>query len=61
MSDVEYTRRLQRRIEEGLRELDTPRARYQAQLDRFWQNKLDEAAEHRKMMRELNPTGLKIW
>jgi hypothetical protein len=33
----------------------------QAMLDRYWQSKLDLEAEHRRMMRELNPTGLRIW
>jgi hypothetical protein len=38
-----------------------PVARQQHLLDRWWQEKLDAAADHRRMMRELNPTGLKIW
>jgi hypothetical protein len=37
------------------------RAKAQAVLDRWWQQKRDEEEAHRKLMRELNPTGLKIW
>jgi hypothetical protein len=33
----------------------------QAVLDRYWQAKLDEEAAYRRMIRELNPTGLRIW
>jgi hypothetical protein len=37
------------------------RAQAQAQLDHWWQSKLDLEAEHRRMMRQLNEFGLKIW
>jgi hypothetical protein len=36
-------------------------AQAQQQLDWWWQNKLDAAAEERRMMKELNPVGLKVW
>ena len=36
MSD-DYSRRVNKRMQEERRELDTPQARYQSQLDRWWQ------------------------
>ena len=50
-----------RRIAQELVEFDTPQARYQAVLDRWVQSERDSEAEYRRLMRELNPTGLKIW
>jgi hypothetical protein len=38
-----------------------PVARGQAALDRMWQERLDAAEEHRRMMQQLNEFGLKIW
>jgi hypothetical protein len=40
-SEESFNRRQQARYEAELDELSTPRARYQAQLDRWWQAKLD--------------------
>jgi hypothetical protein len=37
------------------------RARAQAQLDHWWQNKLDLANELRTTMARLNDFGLRIW
>ena len=50
-----------RRIAQELAEADEPRNRAQAQLDRWVQSERDVEAEYRRLMRELNPTGLKIW
>ena len=38
-----------------------PVAKAQAVLDKWWQARLDDEAEHRRLMRDLNPTGLRIW
>jgi hypothetical protein len=59
--DNAYQRNVNRRIAEELAEADTPRNRAQAQLDHWVQSERDAEAEYRRLMRELNPTGLKIW
>jgi hypothetical protein len=60
MSD-EQNRRAHTRLQQELAELDTPQARYQAQLDRFWwQQRAAEAEEHR-LRRELDEFGLGIY
>jgi len=59
--DNAYQRNVNKRIAEELAEADEPRNRAQAQLDRWVQSERDVEAEYRRMMRELNPTGLKIW
>jgi hypothetical protein len=62
MSESEtFNQRARRRLKQELDELDNPRAQYQAILDRWVQSQRDEAAEYRRMMRELNPVGLVIW
>jgi hypothetical protein len=43
-----FNRRRQARYEAELDALNTPRARYQAQLDRWWQAKLDDRARARR-------------
>jgi hypothetical protein len=43
--DNQASKNYNRRIAQELAELDTPRARAQAVLDRFWQNKLDDEFE----------------
>jgi hypothetical protein len=60
-NDNTYQRNVNRRIAEELREADEPRNRTQAQLDHWVQSERDVEAEYRRLMRELNPTGLKIW
>ena len=50
-----------RRIAEELAEADEPRNRAQAQPGHWVQSERDAEAEYRRLMRELNPTGLKIW
>ena len=59
--DNTYQRNVNRRIAEELREADEPHNRAQAQLDRWVQSERDVEAEYRRLMHELNPTGLKIW
>jgi hypothetical protein len=62
MSDETYERRVERRRQAMIDEFDADsRAKKQAVLDRWWQQRRDEAEEHRRFMRSLNPTGLKIW
>jgi hypothetical protein len=57
-----FDQRLTAKISKDLETFESdPIAKGQAVLDAWWQRRLDEAAEHRRMMRELNPTGLKIW
>jgi hypothetical protein len=48
MTEESFNRRQQARYEAELDELSTPRARYQAQLDRWWQAKLDARARARR-------------
>ena len=59
--EVTASRNYYQRLAEEMREADTPQARYQAVLDRWVQSERDSEAEYRRLMRELNPTGLKIW
>jgi hypothetical protein len=33
----------------------------QAVLDHWWRSKLELEAEERRLRRELNPTGLRVW
>jgi hypothetical protein len=47
-------------IAQRRREADAA-AQYQKFVDRWWQNKLDEAAAEARRDRELNPVGLRIW
>jgi hypothetical protein len=62
VSDETFDQRLTAKISKDLEAFERdPRAKAQAVLDAWWQRRLDEAAEHRRMMQELNPTGLKIW
>jgi hypothetical protein len=57
-----FDQRLSAKISKDLEAFEAdPVARRQQQIDRWWQERLDAAAEHRRMMQELNPTGLKIW
>jgi hypothetical protein len=60
--DQTYNQRMARRAQQELAEFENnPQATGQAILDRWWQSQRDDAAEYRRRMRELNPTGLKIW
>jgi hypothetical protein len=61
MSENEFNRRTHQRMQEELAELNDPRNRQQRILDDWWQTQRDLAAEERRLMRDLNPTGLKIW
>jgi hypothetical protein len=62
MSDETYEERVQRRRQAAFDEFEADsRAKAQAMLNHWWQEKLDAAEEHRRLMRELNPTGLRIW
>jgi len=53
--DLSFNRRQVARYETELDELNTPRARYQAVLDRWWQAKLDARARARRS--EIPETG----
>jgi hypothetical protein len=59
--DSAYNRNVNKRMQEELAEFNTPQARYQQALDRHWEAQRDLEIEYRRMMQELNPTGLKIW
>jgi hypothetical protein len=62
MSDETSEQRLSAKIRKDIEAFENdPVAKAQAVIDRWWQSRLDEAAERRRMMRELNPTGLRIW
>jgi hypothetical protein len=62
MTDETYEQRVERRRQAAIDAFENdPVARQQQVLDRWWQEQLDAAAQHRRFMRELNPTGLKIW
>jgi hypothetical protein len=50
MSDQTYEQRLAAVHRREIAEFDTPRAKYQAQLDLWWQQKLDLAAEDKWKM-----------
>jgi hypothetical protein len=56
-----FNKAVHRRTQEELAELDNPRAKYQAILDRWIESQRDLEAEHRATMRRLNEFGLKIW
>jgi hypothetical protein len=60
--DQTFDQRLAAKIQKDIEAFENnPRARAQAALDLWWENKLAEAAEERRRERELNPTGLRIW
>jgi hypothetical protein len=63
MSENEsYEQRVRRRRQAALDEFEADgRAKAQAVLDAWWQERLNAAADYQRMMRQLNPTGLKIW
>lgn len=48
-------------LQKEIAELDTPHARYQAQLDRWVADQRAAEQEARALLRQLNPTGLIIW
>jgi hypothetical protein len=57
-----YEQRTAARLRQEVQQFENnPQAVGQQILDRLWQARLDEAAEHQRLMRELNPTGLRIW
>ena len=60
MSD-DYSRRVNKRMEEERREFDTLQVRYQAQLDRWWWGQRAAEAEERRIKRELDPFGLGLY
>lgn len=61
MSDNEYNKRAHAQQQRELAELETPRARYQAQLDRWFGDQRAIAAEERRMKRELDPYQLGLY
>jgi hypothetical protein len=61
MSDS-YEARTGKRMCDEVAEFEADkRAQAQAQLDHWWQGQRDLEVEHRRMMKELNPTGLRVW
>jgi hypothetical protein len=57
-----FSRRINQRAQAELDAFNNdPQRLGQAQIDRWWQSRLDEKAEYRRMMKELNPIGLVIW
>lgn len=61
MSESEYNKRAQAQLQREIAELDTPHARYQAQLDRWFGEQRAIAAEERRLKRDLDPYGLGIY
>lgn len=61
MSDSEYNRRAHTQLQRELAELETPRARYQAQLDRWFGDQRAIADEERRLKRELDPYKLGLY
>lgn len=57
----ERNKRAQAQIEREIAEASTVRARHQALLDRMWREQRAIAEERKRLERQLNPTGLKIW
>jgi hypothetical protein len=55
MSDNEYNKRAHAQLQRELAELETPRARHQAQLDRIWWERRALEAEERRLKRALDP------
>jgi hypothetical protein len=60
MSD-EQNKRAHTQLQRELAELDTPRARYQAQLDRWFGERRAIAAEERRIKRDLDPYNLGLY
>jgi hypothetical protein len=60
MSDNDFERRTYARLQQEIAETDTPQARYQSILDRWWEGRLAAAEEERRIRRYLDPfnTGL---
>jgi hypothetical protein len=56
-----HNKNVSKRMAAELAELEDPIISGQAQLDHWWRTKLEMEAEERRLRRELNPTGLKIW
>ena len=62
MTDETFAQRTSKRVQQEYAEFHADAQRTgQAQLDHWWQSRLDEEAEYRRLMKELNPTGLRIW
>lgn len=61
MSDDEHNQRAHAQLQRELAELENSRARYQAQLDRFWWERRAAAEEERRMKRHLDPYGLGLY
>jgi hypothetical protein len=61
MSDSEYGRRVYTRIQQEIAELDTPQARHQSIIDRWWRDRLEAAEEERRIRRQIDPLNLGIW
>jgi chromosome segregation ATPase len=61
MSGSEQNRRAHTQLQRELAELDTPQARYQAQIDRIWWQRREAEAEERRIKRQLDPYGLGLY
>jgi hypothetical protein len=56
-----HNKNVSKRMAAEFAELEDPIISGQLQIDHWWRTKIEMEAEHRRMMRELNPTGLRIW
>ena len=62
MTDETQEQRTAKRLREELAAFENDRrAQIQQRIDHWMECQRDVGAEYRRMMRELNPTGLKIW
>jgi hypothetical protein len=61
MSDSEYNKRAHSQLQRELAELETPRAKYQQILDRWFGERRAIAAEERRLKRDLDPYGLGLY
>jgi hypothetical protein len=57
----EFEKRSYKRLQEELRELETPQAQGQAVLDRMWSQQRAAEAEERRIKRQLDPYGLGLY
>jgi hypothetical protein len=61
MTDDTYNRRAFVQLQRELAELDTPAARYQAQLDRWYWEQREAAEEEKRLRRQLDPFNYGHW
>jgi hypothetical protein len=61
MSDNEYNKRANAQLRRELAELETPGAKYQATLDRWFGEKRAIAAKEARIKRDLDPYNLGLY